>query len=125
MADFLLDARLSNSDRVQPLDWTAGAVHAMLIAKALPATPYIYDYYFYHYLSEPYIQEIRQRYIQALRAQPPRFMLDVSDKLRPTGIDTTDRFPELEALLKANYRTVKQGDNYRILEYIRDTEGSR
>lgn len=121
IAEFLIAAELSPDDRVLPVDWTEGAVHAMLIAKALPATPYIYDYYFYHYVSEPYIQAIRQEHIAALKAHPPRFVIDVLDKLKPSGLDTTDNFPELDAMLQENYREVKSGKNYRILERISDS----
>ena len=46
IAAFLLAADLQPGDTVLPVDWTEGAVHAMLIAKALPASPFIYDYYF-------------------------------------------------------------------------------
>jgi hypothetical protein len=118
IAAFLIAAKLGPDDRVLPLDWTEGAVHAMLIAKAQPASPFIYDYYFYHYVSEPYIQSIRQRHIDALRARPPRFIIDVTDKLKPSGLDTTDSFPELERLIQDNYRVVQTGTHYRILERV-------
>ena len=88
----------------------------MLIAGARPATPYIYDYHFYHYVSDPYIQEIRRRHISRLHAEPPRFLIDVDDQLRPTGIDTTDTFPELDRFVVENYDVVMTGKGYRILE---------
>lgn len=116
IAVFLQIADLKPGDRVQPLDWTEGAVHAMLIAGAQPATPYIYDYHFYHYVSDPYIQEIRRRYISRLQAKPPRFMIDVDDQLKPTGIDTTDTFPELDRFVVENYDVAMAGKGYRILE---------
>lgn len=118
IADFLVAAELGPNERVQPLDWVEGAVHAMLIAKALPATPYLYDYYFYHFVSDTYIQEIRKKYIAELRENPPRYMIDITVKVRPTGLDTTDRFPELEAIIAAGYREAQTGHNYRILERI-------
>jgi hypothetical protein len=118
IAEFLLAAELQPDDRVLPVDWTEGAVHAMLIAEAQPASPFIYDYYFYHYISEPYIQSIRKRHIEALQAHPPRFIIDVTDKLKPSGIDTTDSFPQLDSLIQENYRVVKTGTNYRILERV-------
>jgi hypothetical protein len=120
IADFLVAAELSPQDKVQPLDWVEGAVHAMLIAEALPATPYIYDYYFYHYISNPYIQEIRRKHIAVLRANPPRYMIDITVKVRPTGLDTTDRFPELEEFIASRYHVAQTGHNYRILERISD-----
>jgi hypothetical protein len=92
----------------------------MLIAEALPATPYVYDYYFYHYISNPYIQDIRQKYIAALRADPPRYMIDITVKVRPTGLDTTDTFPELVEIIESQYRVAQKGTNYRILERIAD-----
>jgi hypothetical protein len=120
IAAFLLAANLGPDDRVQPLDWTEGALHGMLIAKALIATPYIYDYHFYHYVSNPFIQHIRQRHVELLRSNPPRFLIDVDDQLKPTGIDTTDSFPELDAFVAENYSVALVGDNYRILELRAD-----
>jgi hypothetical protein len=116
IAAFLQAAKLGPDDRVHPLDWTEGSLHGMLIAEALIATPYIYDYHFYHYVSNPYIQDIRQRHITMLKTTPPRFLIDVDDQLKPSGIDTTDSFPELEAFVESNYRVVLSGINYRILE---------
>jgi hypothetical protein len=116
IAAFLVAARLGPDDRVQPLDWTEGALHGMLIAEALIATPYIYDYHFYHYVSNPYIHDLRRRLVSQLEANPPRFLIDVDDQLKPTGIDTTDSFPELEAFVSAHYIVALEGDDYRILE---------
>ncbi len=120
IANFLVAAKLGPDEKVQPLDWTDGAVHAMLIAEVLPATRYIYDYYFYHYLSDPYIQNIRQEYITGLQANPPRYMIDITNKLKPTGLDTTDTFPELVEIIESQYRVAQKGTNYRILERIAD-----
>jgi len=117
IAEFLLAANLGPEDRVQPLDWTEGALHGMLIAEALVATPFIYDYHFYHYVSNPFIQNIRERHVAMLESEPPRFLIDVDDQLKPSGIDTTDTFPALEEFVAENYDSVMQGDNYRILEY--------
>ena len=117
IAAFLRAANLGPDDRVQPLDWTEGALHGMLNAKAVIASPYIYDYHFYHYVSNPFIQDIRRRHVELLRSNPPRFLIDVDDQLKPSGIDTTDSFPELEAFVEENYRMALVGDNYRILEF--------
>jgi len=116
IADFLRAADLRPDDRVQPLDWTEGALHGMLLAEAVTATPYIYNYHFYHYISNPYIQGIRQRFIEALEISQPRFLIETDDELRPTGIDTTTSFPALEAFIETNYGVAKQGLNYRIYE---------
>ncbi len=36
-----------------------------------------------------------------MRAHPPRFLIDVTEKLRPSGLDTTDSFPELEDIIES------------------------
>jgi hypothetical protein len=116
IAAFLRAADLQPADRVQPLDWTEGALHGMLLAEAVIATPYLYNYHFYHYISDPYIQEIRRRFITQLTARPPRFLIETDDELRPTGLDTTDSFPALENFVAENYTVVLEGNQYRIYE---------
>jgi hypothetical protein len=116
MARYLRE-HLRPGDTVQPLDWTGGAVHAMLLARAQPATPFLYDFVLYHHVSEPYIQRQRQRFITALDAANPRFVLQVyRDKPFVTGPGTTVSFPELDRRLASGYAVVLQGDGIRILE---------
>jgi hypothetical protein len=101
---------------VQPLDWTGGTIHAMLISEAVTATPYIFDYYFYHHVSEPYMQELRRRFMERLKEENPRFMIDMVATPRPTGKDTTTEFPELQNFMHNNYIVVYKGNGFTILE---------
>jgi hypothetical protein len=105
-------------DRVQPLDWTGGAVHALLMTRTRIATPFIYDFYFYHHVSNPYIQGLRQRFIQDLSAAPPRFIIQVvtDQKPWPTGQDTTREFPALQTILRTQYHPVQAQNGYILLE---------
>lgn len=112
-----LQLRLEPGDQVQPLDWTGGAVHAMLLAQARAATPFIYDYHFYHHLSQPYIQTLRQRFIQKLKQTEPRFMVEIqTDKPWVTGPDTSRTFQELTDFLASHYSISTKGDGYIIYE---------
>ena len=111
-----LKARLKPGDSVQPLDWTGGSHLAMLRAKARLATPYIYDYYFYHHVSHPYIQRIRKRFIVRLQQENPRFIIDMRIKPRVSGNDTTTEFPELWAFIRGRYTAVEEGDGYVLYE---------
>lgn len=111
-----LRKHLQPTDKVQPLDWTGGALHGMLISEAVVATPYIYDYHFYHHVSEPYIQEIRKRFIEQLKEEKPRFIIDMAVKPRPKGEDTTTEFPELKKFIGESYIVVYVGDGFKILE---------
>ena len=115
-----LSKNLHPGDRVQPLDWTGGAIHAMLITRAQIATPFIYDFYFYHHVSHPYIQNLRHRFIADLTAAKPRFILQVTaeDKPWPSGRDTTRQFPQLQAILASQYHPVQSQNGYVI--YMRN-----
>jgi hypothetical protein len=114
-----LESNLVTQDVVQPLDWTGGAVHAMFLAKARLATPFIYDVQFYHHVSNPYIQELRRRFIRTMQSVRPRFIVDIygNDKPWVSGRDTTRDFEELRAFVANNYKLRAEGDAYRIYEY--------
>ncbi len=116
IAEFL-QTHLQPGDMVQQLDWTGGATQAMLIAGARMATPYMEDYTFYHHVSHPYIQAQRQRFMEAMRQNSPRFVIAVSDSPRPRGRDASADFPELQQFLQAQYQPVASGDGYVILEH--------
>ncbi len=114
-----LESNLRPGDTVQPLDWVGGAVHAMLINRVKIATPFIYDEYFYHDLNLPFVQRIRQRFIDDLTLAMPRYVVEVYDDgpySEPTGPNTSRDFPELRAFLAENYSIVKEGQGYRIYE---------
>ena len=111
-----LSTHLQPNDRVHPLDWDGGAVHGMLIAKAVPATSYIYDLLFYHHISTPYIQGLRQDFLKELAEAMPTFIIDVHQKTRVSGIDTTHEFPELENFISQNYRRDYAGNGFEILK---------
>jgi hypothetical protein len=116
IGQFLL-SHLNSGDTVQPLDWTGGAVHGMLMARAPLATRFMYDFHFYHHISSPYVRRLRREFVDELRAKTPRYIIQVFDKRPwPTGTDTTREFPELQTFLEQDYATVQQGTTYRILE---------
>lgn len=113
-----LKPKLQIGDTVQPLDWTGGAVHAMLILEARIATPFIYDFHFYHDVSSEYIQGIRRKFVADLRKSQPHFIIDVVGEFKPwvSGMDTTRGFKELQLLLDEDYVIVLKGSGYRIYE---------
>jgi hypothetical protein len=110
-----LGKNLEPGDTVQPLDWTGGAVHAMLIAEAKVATPWVTDFSFHHHVSDPYIRELRRRFADDLKRAMPRFIIRVlTHKPWPSGRDTSQEFPALEELLREHYRVAISGKGYRI-----------
>jgi hypothetical protein len=112
-----LTANLRPGDTVQPLDWTTGAVHAMLIARARNATRFIYDFHFYHHVSKPYIQSLRQQFVTELETARPRYIIEITGRRHwPIGDDTTRSFPALRRILIEDYTPVKRGSGYVISE---------
>ncbi len=113
-----LDKHLEPGDTVQPLDWTGGTLLAMLQTRAPIATPYVFDFYFYHHISDPYIRSLRSDFMTQLQAARPRFIIEVTsiDKPWVSGPDTSRDFPELRTYLDANYSITIQREDYIIYE---------
>ncbi len=113
-----LENNLRDGDTVQPLDWTGGTLLAMLETRTHIATAYVFDFYFYHHVSTPYIQSLRADFMRQLQAAPPRFVIEVTalDKPWVGGEDTSRDFPELRAFLNGNYSITIQKDDYTIYE---------
>jgi len=113
-----LKANLRPGDTVQPLDWTGGVIHGMLIAEARPATPYLYDFPFYHHVSSPYVFELRGRFLEALRSARPRYVIEIPGEDKPwvRGKDTTRDFNKLRRFLETNYAEVVKRNGYVIYE---------
>ncbi|MCQ3938339.1 MAG: hypothetical protein DPW18_15020 [Chloroflexi bacterium] len=113
-----LEKNLAAGDTVQPLDWTGGALLAMLETRAPLATSYVFDFYFYHHVSDPYIQSLRSDFMTQLREAKPRFIIEVTaiDKPWVSGEDTSRDFPELRAFLDEHYSVTIEKDDYIIYE---------
>lgn len=114
-----LSSRLKPEDKVQPLDWTGGSIHAMLLSKAPLATRFMYDYHFYHNVSNPYIKGLRTTFMRELTSAAPKYIIQVeTNKPWVTGIDTNRLFPELTLFLNTYYKVAFTGNGYKILEHI-------
>lgn len=112
-----LKSHMNAGDTVQPLDFTGGAIHAMLLAKAEIATPYPYDILFYYPVSSSYIQNLRQKFLISLNEGNCRFVISiVGDRQWISGPDSTRVFNELQSQLNSHYRTVLEGSGYVVYE---------
>ncbi len=113
-----LKENLKEGDTVQPLDWTGGALLAMLETRAPIATPFVFDFYFYHDISTPYIQGLRVDFLSELQEAHPRFIVEITagDKPWLSGEDTTRDFPKLRTFLNEKYSITIQEEDYVIYE---------
>lgn len=102
---------------VQPIDWTTGAVQALLRTEHPIGTRFLYDYHFYHHVQNPVIQDLRGEFVSELIAHRVPFVLEVSRSYKDvmTGINTSDHFDELTRVLNERYEPVYEGDVYRLL----------
>lgn len=105
-------------DYAQALDTTGGAIHALLEAGLPLATPFIYNYHFYHHVSDPYISALRHRFMAALERQPPRFFVEITARNKPyvRGRTTRKSLPELEVFLSEHYRVLVQESDFQIYQ---------
>ena len=87
----------------------------MLEARVPPTSRYLYDFYFYHHVSNPEIQFIRKDLINQLVISRPKVIIQYYDG-RPwvSGKDTTREFPELQQFLTDNYYVDKDKNGYRL-----------
>ncbi len=114
-----LRKNLKEGDTVQPLDWTGGAVHAMLIANAMPGTKFLYTFHFYHHVSNPYTVKLRAEFIEELSANRPAYLLEILQQSFPRGLDSSLNFPELDILMKNEYAVVEATERYRVWHVLR------
>ena len=114
-----LKSHMKTGDTVQPLDFTGGALHAMLLAKSEIATPYPYDILFHYPVSSSYIQNLRKNFLQRLTEGNSRFIISIiGDRQWLSGPDTTREFEELETLIDSHYRKVLEGKGYILYERV-------
>lgn len=113
-----LEMNLEAGETVQPLDWTGGSLLAMLETRTPIGTSYVFDFYFYHHISEPYIQSLRTDFMIQLQESNPRFIIEVTAEDKPwvSGPGTSREFPELRAYLAENYSITMEREDYLIYE---------
>jgi hypothetical protein len=102
---------------VQPIDWTTGAVQALLRTEHPIGTRFLYDYHFYHHVNSPVIQKLRAQFVSQLTDCHVPFVLEVRREYKDvmTGLNTSDRFDDLDRILRQRYESAYEGKSYRIL----------
>jgi len=123
-----VDARVERADRVakwlrtrtapgstiQPVDWTDGLIHAMLMSESKLATRFLYDYHFAHHISSPVTQRLRREFAGAITTNPPDYFIVAPKRKRVTGPDTSELFPELNQLILDRYEPVNIQADFEI-----------
>jgi hypothetical protein len=107
-------------DKAQPLDWTEGVLHGMLIARIPLATRFMADFEFYFSPEHPYVRRIRKEFLAELESAKPRWVIATAHKYKawPGGPPDAAHFQELEDYLVAHYTKATSTDKVLILERI-------
>lgn len=104
-------------DRVQVLDTVGGGQHAAFLLGLKPATPFLYDFHFFHHVSEPYIQALRRRLLTRLEQQPPRWVIVWrSSWSHRTDEAALSQFPALTEWLSTHYTVRAEDPAWRLFE---------
>lgn len=107
----------ANDSRIQVLDTVGGGIHAAFRAHLEPATPFIYDFHFFHHIQSPFIQTLRARLMSALMQHPPRYIVVWHESWsHRTSYDSLAQFSELNAFLQSHYSMAEETSAYRLLE---------
>lgn len=117
LADELTNLIIENtkpSDKIQVLDWTEGSIQALLQAKRPLATPFLYDYVFYHQIANPYVLELRKRFLKDLALNKPIWIIDMKTRIHVTGVGTTDKFVALDTFILQYYKPFMETKLYKI-----------
>ena len=111
-----LKTRARPGDKAQPLDVTSGAVHAMLLAKVDLATPFMYDFHFYHHPGSKINKRLRKRFIASLQESQPRFLIVATKPWRSIGYKSARKFSELDELILNEYEAIYAGTALVLME---------
>jgi len=105
---------LSPTDKIQAMNWNLPTLMALYELRAVPATPYIVDLQFYHDLSNPYIQHLREDFMQRMAQEMPRFIILSKHKKEMLHIDGPNKFTELQAFIAKYYSLDYKAKNLQI-----------
>lgn len=110
-----ISPRLRAGQTVQVLDTTQGGLDALLRLKVRQPTVFIYDFHFYLQPDQPYIQRLRQRFLEQLTANPPQIIVLFKETWPLRMYERVERFPALAKYLRTQYELAVERDDYRLL----------
>lgn len=105
---------------IQVMDTSNGALHALYDLKLVQSTGFLYDFYFYQFPDDPYIQGLRTRFLKEMETSRPDLLV-ISDQVWPPDSELSyrriDEWPDFRNLLGADYKLGAEPPGYRI--YVR------
>ncbi|MCA9473303.1 MAG: glycosyltransferase family 39 protein [Nitrospirales bacterium] len=106
---------LNEAETVQVLDSTTGGIHALYRLGLRQPTRFIYDIQFFTGTDQPYIQNLRREFIEALKALQPAAIVVFHDTwIPPYDISRFDTFPQFSDFLKNRYQLERKREAYSL-----------
>lgn len=112
----MLNKEMNTNELIQPIDWTSGAIHALLISKKKIATRFLYDYHFYHHTNNQYIKNLKIEFLRVLNTKKPKYILIMCNREKVSGQNTQTEFPELDFFINKNYKPKIKNKEYILFE---------
>ncbi|PYP92090.1 MAG: hypothetical protein DMG65_05575 [Candidatus Angelobacter sp. Gp1-AA117] len=104
---------------IQVMDTSQGAVLALYDLKLVQSTGFLYDFYFYQFPDQPYVRQLRLRFLKELDAARPDLLV-ISNQSWPDprlGYTRLDQWPDFRNSLAENYKLEVETLGYKI--YVR------
>jgi len=109
-----LKGRVPQNETVQSMEALGDGILCLLQLHIRQPTRFIHDVYFYYDINNPYVQGLRNEFLQALQAAPPLFIIFVKYGWPIYGYERIKRFPELNEWLHAHYTLDREREAYRL-----------
>ena len=112
-----LTGRVSGDETVQVMDFASGNIHALYTLRYKQPTRFLYDLHFFHDIDAPYIQKLREEFLQDLKNRTPMYFVLSSVSWPISGYERLDVFPELADWLSEYYVLESENSCYRLYRY--------
>ena len=109
-----LKGRVPPNETVQSMETLGDGILCLLQLHIRQPTRFIHDVYFYYDIKNPYVQGLRNEFLQALKEAPPLFIIFVKYGWPIYGYERINLFPELNEWLHANYTLDREREAYRL-----------
>ena len=99
---------------VQVMDTTSGGIHALLRLGIRQPTRFIYDFHFFHDVTDPRVQALRAELVAGLERGRPAAVVILEESWPEPGYARLAAFPELARMLDRSFTLAVTGSGYRI-----------
>ncbi len=109
-----LKDRVPPNETVQNLETMSGGILTLLKMDIIQPTGFICDGHLFHNIDNPYIKNLRTRFLGELQKKPPLFIVVAKNTWPIYGYERLNTFPDLRNWLQKNYTLDVERERYRL-----------